>query len=56
MKPSPVQQATQQDVLPPDVEEGRVILLGATTQNPFFAVNSPLLSRSQIFSFQPAQH
>ncbi len=43
----------QQDVLLPDVEEGRVILLGATTQNPFFAVNSPLLSRSQIFSFQP---
>jgi putative ATPase len=45
----------QQDVLLPDVEEGRVILLGATTQNPFFAVNSPLLSRSQIFSFQPLQ-
>jgi putative ATPase len=44
---------TQQDVLLPDVEEGRVILLGTTTQNPFFAVNSPLLSRSQIFSFEP---
>src|SRR5688572_26518460 len=44
---------TQQDVLLPDVEEGRVILIGATTQNPFFAVNSPLLSRSQIFTFQP---
>lgn len=43
---------TQQDVLLPDVEEGRIILLGATTQNPFFAVNSPLLSRSQIFTFQ----
>ncbi len=43
----------QQDVLLPDVEEGRVILLGTTTQNPFFAVNSPLLSRSQIFSFEP---
>lgn len=42
----------QQDVLLPDVEEGRVILIGATTQNPFFAVNSPLLSRSQIFTFQ----
>src|SRR5439155_4717146 len=28
-------------------------LIGATTQNPFFAVNSPLLSRSQIFTFQP---
>src|SRR5690349_15114722 len=43
----------QQDVLLPDVEEGRIILLGATTQNPFFAINSPLLSRSQIFTFQP---
>jgi putative ATPase len=42
----------QQDVLLPDVEEGRVILLGTTTQNPFFAVNSPLLSRSQIFTFE----
>ena len=44
---------TQQDVLLPDVEEGRIILVGATTQNPFFAVNSPLLSRSQIFTFEP---
>jgi putative ATPase len=43
----------QQDVLLPDVEEGRIILIGATTQNPFFAVNSPLLSRSRIFTFQP---
>jgi putative ATPase len=43
----------QQDVLLPDVEEGIVILIGATTQNPFFAVNSPLLSRSQIFTFKP---
>jgi len=43
----------QQDVLLPDVEEGRVILIGATTQNPFFAINSPLLSRSQIFTFHP---
>jgi putative ATPase len=43
----------QQDVLLPDVEEGRVVLLGTTTQNPFFAVNSPLLSRSQIFTFEP---
>src|SRR5438132_11892870 len=42
----------QQDVLLPDVEEGRVILIGATTQNPFFPVNSPLLSRSQIFTFE----
>ncbi len=43
----------QQDVLLPDVEEGRITLIGATTQNPFFAINSPLLSRSQIFSFEP---
>src|SRR5947209_12685700 len=43
----------QQDVLLPDVEEGIVILIGATTQNPFFAINSPLLSRSQIFTFEP---
>jgi putative ATPase len=43
----------QQDLLLPDVEEGIVILIGATTQNPFFAINTPLLSRSQIFSFQP---
>ncbi len=44
---------SQQDILLPDVEEGRVILLGTTTQNPFFAVNSPLISRSQIFTFEP---
>jgi putative ATPase len=43
----------QQDVLLPDVEEGRIILIGATTHNPFFAINSPLLSRSQIFTFEP---
>jgi len=45
----------QQDVLLPDVEEGRIILIGATTQNPFFAINSPLLSRSQIFTFEPTR-
>jgi putative ATPase len=44
---------SQQDILLPDVEEGRVILVGTTTQNPFFAVNSPLISRSQIFTFEP---
>jgi len=43
---------SQQDVLLPDVEDGTVLLIGATTQNPFFAVNSPLLSRSQIFHFE----
>ncbi len=43
----------QQDVLLPDVEEGIVILVGATTQNPFFAINSALVSRSRVFQFQP---
>ncbi|MBN1491752.1 MAG: replication-associated recombination protein A [Phycisphaerae bacterium] len=43
----------QQDVLLPDVENGIVILIGATTENPFFTINSPLLSRSQIFQFEP---
>jgi putative ATPase len=43
----------QQDVLLPDVESGIVMLIGATTLNPFFAINSPLLSRSQIFQFEP---
>jgi len=43
----------QQDVLLRDVERGVVILIGATTENPFFAVNSPLVSRSQIFRFEP---
>src|SRR5436305_261669 len=43
----------QQDILLPDVEAGHVILIGATTENPFFAVNSPLVSRSQIFQFSP---
>lgn len=43
----------QQDALLPDVEEGIVILVGATTANPFFAVNSALVSRSQIFQFEP---
>src|SRR5688500_12552433 len=43
----------EQGVLLPDVEDGVVILIGAPTQSPFFAVNSPLLSRSQIFTFEP---
>jgi putative ATPase len=41
----------QQDILLPDVENGQILLVGATTENPFFAVNSPLVSRSQIFQF-----
>jgi len=43
----------QQDVLLPDVESGVVRLIGATTHNPFFFVNSPLVSRSQIFELHP---
>ena len=43
----------QQDALLPDVEKGTVRLIGATTQNPFFSINSPLVSRSQIFQLQP---
>ena len=44
---------TQQDVLLPDVESGVIRLIGATTHNPFFFVNSPLVSRSQIFELRP---
>jgi len=43
---------TQQDVLLPDVEEGIVTLIGATTQNPFFSLVSPLVSRSRVFEFK----
>lgn len=43
----------QQDALLPDVERGTVRLIGATTQNPFFFINSPLVSRSQVFQLQP---
>ena len=43
----------QQDVLMPDVEKGNPILIGTTTHNPFFSINSALLSRSQIFEFKP---
>ncbi len=43
---------SQQDALLPDVEAGIVSLIGATTSNPFFAVNSALLSRSQLFQLE----
>jgi putative ATPase len=43
----------QQDVLLDDVEAGVLILIGATTENPFFSINSPLISRSTIFAFEP---
>jgi len=43
----------QQDSLMHDVEEGTIILIGATTHNPFFFVNSPLLSRCQVLELKP---
>ncbi len=43
----------QQDVLLPYVEQGDITLIGATTHNPFFFINSPLTSRSQIFQLEP---
>ncbi len=46
----------QQDILLGDVEAGLIILIGATTENPFFAVNSALVSRSQIFQFQAIEN
>ena len=43
----------QQDILLPDVESGNLRLIGATTYNPFFYVNSALVSRSQVFRLEP---
>ncbi|HZT15106.1 MAG TPA: replication-associated recombination protein A [Gaiellaceae bacterium] len=43
----------QQDALLPGVEEGLVTLIGATTENPYFEVNSALLSRAQIYELEP---
>ena len=43
----------QQDYLLPFVEDGTIILIGATTENPYFEVNGALLSRSSIFELQP---
>ncbi|HRP62072.1 MAG TPA: replication-associated recombination protein A [Phycisphaerales bacterium] len=44
---------SQQDVLLNDVERGLITLIGATTENPYFSVNSALISRSTVFQFQP---
>src|SRR5205814_2637233 len=44
---------SQQDALLPAVESGILTLIGATTENPFFEVNAPLISRSTIFRLQP---
>jgi len=43
----------QQDVLLDDVESGILLLIGATTENPYFAVTGPLISRSTVFRFEP---
>ena len=43
----------QQDVLLPSVEDGTIVLIGATTENPFFVLNSALISRSRVFQFEP---
>jgi len=42
----------QQDALLPGVEQGTIVLIGATTENPFFEVNSPLISRSTLFRLE----
>ncbi len=42
-----------QDALLPDIEEGNIILIGATTENPFFYLNSAILSRSHVFELKP---
>ncbi len=44
---------SQQDALLPSVEEGLLVLIGATTENPFFQVNAPLLSRSTLWRLDP---
>lgn len=44
---------SQQDALLPSVENGNVILIGATTENPYFSVNSALISRSQVYLLKP---
>ena len=43
----------QQDALLPYVEKGTVILIGATTENPYFEVNKALISRSMVFRLEP---
>ncbi len=43
----------QQDALLNDVEHGIIILIGATTENPYFSINGPLISRSTVFEFKP---
>ncbi len=45
----------QQDALLPHVEEGLLTLIGATTENPYFEIIGPLLSRARVFTFEPLQ-
>jgi putative ATPase len=45
----------QQDALLPGVEDRTVVLIGATTENPFFALNTPLMSRSLLFRLEPLE-
>jgi len=47
---------SQQDVLLPHIERGTVRFIGATTHNPFFYLNSPLVSRSQVFQLEPLEN
>jgi putative ATPase len=44
---------SQQDALLPDVEKGTVVLIGITTENPFFYINAAIISRSIVFEFEP---
>ena len=44
---------SQQDVLLPHIEQGTIRFIGATTHNPYFYINSPLVSRSQVFQLEP---
>lgn len=46
---------TQQDVLLPSVERGDIILIGITTENPYFYINNALLSRFSVFEFKPLE-
>ena len=45
----------QQDYLLPFVEDGTLVLIGATTENPYFEVNGALLSRSKVFELKPLE-
>lgn len=47
---------TQQDVLLPSVERGDIILIGITTENPYFYINNALLSRFSVFEFKPLEN